>query len=66
MHTVQEITQAISRLPREELARFREWFEEFDASAWDKQIESDIESGKLDGFANQAMADFYAGKCKEL
>jgi hypothetical protein len=64
MHTVQEITQAITRLPEEELARFREWFEGFDARAWDKLIESDIESGKLDSLANQAIADFRAGKCE--
>jgi hypothetical protein len=66
VHTVQEIKQAISQLPQEELARFREWFDDFDARAWDKQIESDIEAGKLDNLANQAIADFRAGKCERL
>jgi hypothetical protein len=66
MHTVQGIEQAISRLSHEELARFREWFDEFDAKAWDEQFEADAKSGKLDRFADQAIADFCAGKCREL
>lgn len=66
MQTVQEIEQVISRLPQEELARFREWFEEFDAKVWDEQIEVDAKSGKLDRLAEQAIADFHEGKCKVL
>ncbi len=66
MRTVQEIEQAISQLSPEELARFREWFYEFDAEAWDKQFETDARAGKLDKLANQAIADFRAGKSEEL
>lgn len=66
METIQEIEQAISRLTERDLARFRAWFEEFDARRWDRQIELDVESGKLDDFAAQAISDFKAGKCKEL
>ncbi len=66
MSTIQAIEHEISRLSLEDLARFREWFEEFDAKAWDRQFESDVESGKLDKLANQAIADFHAGKYKEL
>ena len=66
MPDVQELQSAVSQLPADELARFREWFEEFDAEVWDKQLAPDIKSGKLDRLANQAIADFRAGKCKEL
>jgi len=66
MHAVQEVELAVSRLSLEELARFRDWFDEFEAKSWDKQFEADAQSGKLDKFANQAVADFRAGKCKEL
>jgi len=66
MHAVQEIEQAVSRLPLEELATFREWFDEFDARMWDEQFAADVESGKLDKLASQAIADFRAGKCQEL
>jgi hypothetical protein len=66
MVTAQEIENAVSNLPPEELAKFREWFEEFDAAAWDKQFEEDAKSGKLDDIANKALADFREGKFKEL
>jgi len=66
MQTIQEIQSAITRLSREELSRFREWFDEFDAKVWDKQFEDDVKSGRLDRLAKQAIADFRAGKCKEL
>jgi len=66
MQTFQEIQSAVSQLSIEELARFREWFDEFTAEAWDRQFEDDVKSGKLEHLANQAIADFRAGKCKEL
>ena len=66
MVTAQEIEKAVSNLPPEELAKFREWFEEFDAAAWDKQFEEDAKSGKLDDIANKALADFKESKFKEL
>jgi hypothetical protein len=66
MYTVQEIELAVSQLSAIDLARFREWFEEFDAQIWDKQFEADATSGKLGELANQAISDFRAGKYKEL
>lgn len=66
MQTFQEIQTAVSQLAVDELSRFRAWFEEFDAKNWDMQFENDVKSGKLDRFADQAIADFRAGKCKEL
>ena len=64
--TIHEIEQAITELSPREMAHFREWFEEFDAQAWDEQFERDAKSGKLDELANKAIADFNAGKAKEL
>lgn len=64
--TVQEIEKAITELSPHELARFREWFEEFDARAWDEQFERDAKSGKLDKLAEKAIEDYRAGKAKEL
>ncbi len=66
MSAVLEIEQAVSQLPPKELARFRQWFEEFDAKIWDRQFEEDAKSGKLDKLANQAIAEFRAGKYREL
>ena len=66
MSAVLKLEQAVSQLPPKELARFRKWFEEFDAKIWDRQFEEDAKSGKLDKLANQAIADFRAGKFKKL
>ena len=66
MRTVPEIQSAVSKLSGDELIRFREWFYEFATKAWDKQFEEDVKSGKIDQLANQAIADFKAGKCKRL
>ncbi len=66
MEGLQELQRAVARLSPDELARFREWFEEFDAKIWDQQFETDARSGKLDRVADQAIADFRAGRCREL
>ena len=42
MSTVLEIETAVSKLSRQELLSFRDWFSEFDAVAWDKQFEEDV------------------------
>jgi len=66
MTQVQRIEEEVASLPKVELAKFRSWFENFDAKAWDKQIEEDITSGKLDDIASKAIADFKAGNYKEI
>lgn len=63
--SVQEIEQAVSRLPAKELALFRRWFQEFDAQLWDEQFEQDVKAGKLDKLAERATAECQAGKFKE-
>jgi hypothetical protein len=64
--TIDEIEKAITELSPEELADFREWFEEFDAQVWDEQFERDARSGKLDKLADEAKSDFDMGKTREL
>lgn len=64
--SITEIEQAITELSPEELAHFREWFEEFDARVWDEQIEKDAKTGKFDKIADKAVDEYRAGKAKEL
>ena len=66
MQAVKELQSAGSQLSAEELARFRAWFDEFDADVWDGQFEEHAKSGKLDQIANRAIANFRAGKHKQL
>jgi hypothetical protein len=64
MGNVKSIEQAIEALPASELAEFRRWFAEFDAAAWDRQLEEDAATGKLDHLAAEALADFQSGSSR--
>ena len=66
MSELEELENRIRNLPPEDLARFRAWFVEFDHVLWDRQIESDAKSGKLDRVVNEALADYKAGKAKKI
>ena len=66
MTKVHALEKRISALSAEELAEFRQWFAEFDAAAWDRQIERDVKAGKLDALADEALRDHAAGKSTEL
>jgi hypothetical protein len=63
---VKTIEQAVEAPGPAELAEFRRWFVEFDAAAWDRQIEADAAAGKLDTFAAEAQADYSAGSTRDL
>jgi len=66
METLQEIQNAVEKLSHNEFSRFLEWFNEYEASIWDKKMETDIKVGKLDSIAKQAIADFQNGKCRKI
>jgi hypothetical protein len=63
---VKELEKEIQDLSRDELVSFRNWFAKFDAAEWDRQIESDIETGKLDKLAAKAIAAHKRGESREL
>ena len=65
MGDVKSVERAIEALPPAELAEFRRWFAEYDGAAWDKQIEADAASGKLDSLAAEALADYRSGSTRE-
>jgi hypothetical protein len=64
--SVEELQAAVAQLPAEELGRFSQWFEEFLAEQWDRQIEADILAGRLDAAGRRADEDFEAGRCTPL
>ena len=57
MTTLHEIQKAVVKLPPDKLAKFRAWFEEFDAIKWDEEIEQNVQSGKLDILEQRALND---------
>jgi hypothetical protein len=66
MTKIEKIEQEIQRLSPSELAAFRDWFQKYDANAWDRQIERDVSAGRLDKLAEEARAEHVAGKTKPL
>ncbi len=66
MSRVENLAGQVKELTAEELRAFREWFIQFDADVWDRQVESDVQDGKLDGLAARALRDYKAGRATEL
>jgi hypothetical protein len=66
MSTVQEIENAIEKLSEEEFKNFRIWLDQYEAYAWDQKIADNIESGKLDFLANEALSELQNGKATKL
>jgi hypothetical protein len=66
MTGVAEIEIAVAKLSRQDLSAFRDWFQEFDADAWDRQLDADVSSGRLDMLAEEALRDLREGRCTDL
>ncbi len=64
--SVQELETAVARLSPDELARFTEWFEDYKADEWDRQIQADAGAGQLDGLIREAEDDIAAGRVRPL
>jgi hypothetical protein len=57
-----EIKSAVRQLPPKELAELAAFVSEQDNAAWDKQMEQDAASGKLDFLFEEAERERAAGK----
>jgi hypothetical protein len=66
MARLEELVNEVQQLSRQELAAFRDWFRKYDSDEWDREIEEDILSGRLDKLANEAIAEHKNGRTKEL
>jgi hypothetical protein len=66
MLRIEEIKNAVDSLPKAEYRQLRDWFLERDWEQWDKQIQSDSESGKLDFLVEEAMDEKSRGKLRDL
>ena len=66
MSNLEQIEAAILSLPSNEFERLRFWFFDLDYERWDEQLEQDIADGKLEELAQEAIAEFEAGYCREI
>lgn len=64
--SVQEIEQAIRQLPPPEVERLSVWLGDYHHQLWDKQIEDDLDSGRLDGLLAEVDAEYEAGLAQPL
>jgi len=61
MTRVERLERETETLSAAELEALRSWFADFDAEAWDRQIEEDVASGTLDPIADAAIAEDRSG-----
>ena len=64
--SVNEIEIAITQLSSKDLTDLIRWFEDFRAQMWDKQIEQDLETGRLDALLAEVDQEYAAGLGKPL
>lgn len=64
--TTEDIERAIEQLMPVELARFRAWFEQFDAEQFDQALAQGAQAGQLDTYAEEALSDYRAGQTRDL
>ena len=64
--TIEELQKGVEDLLPDELARFRAWYEQFDAALFDAKIERDAGNGTLDRVLAKSDEDFRAGRFREV
>lgn len=66
MSNLEQIEAAILSLPSNDFEKLRLWFCDLGYERWDKQLERDIAEGRLEALAQEAIAEFQAGHCREI
>ena len=66
MHTRSEIEAAITQLSKVEARELLDWLQDYLDNAWDRQIETDAKSGRLDALIQRAELDIAANRIKPL
>ena len=64
--SVTEIESAISQLPASDLAELMGWLEEHHEQVWDRQIQDDLEAGRLDTLLAEVDQEHKAGLARPL
>jgi hypothetical protein len=66
MTKLEDIQKAATELTDEDRAKLRAYLDELDEQAWDAQIERDAKAGKLDKLEERALANYKAGRVRDL
>jgi hypothetical protein len=63
---LQDLKSAISRLSPEQFAELAAWFAEHEAEQWDRQIEFDQRSGRLECMIKTTRDHIHTGRSKPM
>ena len=66
MSRITKIQQEILALSQTDYIQLRQWFSELDWEKWDRQIETDSDTGKLDFLIDEALEEKEKGTLKDL
>lgn len=66
MTTLLEIAAAIQDLPEAEVRELSMWLQGYLDERWDRQIEDDVEAGRLDHLIAKAETDIAADNVRDL
>ncbi len=66
MPTLLDIEAAIKQLPESDVRQLATWLQDYLNDMWDRQIEADLASGKLDNLITKAEADIAAAQVRDL
>ncbi|MBD1833417.1 hypothetical protein H6F61_12180 [Cyanobacteria bacterium FACHB-472] len=66
MTTLLEIEAAIKQLPEGDVRKLATWLQTYLDEKWDRQIEEDLISGKLNSLIAKAEADIAANNVRDL
>ncbi|MBV9852359.1 MAG: hypothetical protein JO250_22065 [Armatimonadetes bacterium] len=64
--SVQEIETAITQLSARDVAQLTSWLVDYHARLWDRQIEEDLEAGRLDAILAEVDREYKAGQARPL
>jgi hypothetical protein len=63
---IDQLKAEIEKLPSEEFTEIFRWLSEKDWERWDKEIEADSQSGRLDFLVREAREEKNKGNLKDL
>jgi len=66
MTTLLEIAAAIQDLPEDEVRELSAWLQGYLDERWDRQLEEDVATGRLDTLIAKAEADIAANNVRDL
>jgi hypothetical protein len=66
MSTRLEVQSAIEQLPKQEIRDLSKWLQEYLDEDWDRQIEADFATGKLDRLIAKAELDIANNNVRDL